>query len=271
MENRAAKRGLLFYPRIYRKIVTQSIKSKMHYRADFYISTIGMLATNLAGFLSFWIIFQSFKTINGWTYDEMLFLYGFSLLALTPSQVFFDNNWSLRFYIYSGDFVKYCFRPVNLFFYYISEEIDLKGVGQFAFGAGTLLYAWNRIGLPVTIASVAFLLLMLFSASLIMIAMMTASSGMGFRLMNSGMMMIFLFRFKDYAKYPMSIFRTGFQIVFTFLIPIGFIAYYPSLFFLRPDKIPLYSYLTPAFALFLFWAAYTFWMRGARKYSGTGS
>ena len=44
MENRAAKRGLLFYPRIYRKIVTQSIKSKMHYRADFYISTIGMLA-----------------------------------------------------------------------------------------------------------------------------------------------------------------------------------------------------------------------------------
>ena len=123
------RKGLGFYLRIYGKIISQDIKSKMSYRADFIISTIGMIFTNIAGFISFWILFQNFPSIDGWSYHEMLFLYGFSLVSLTPVQCLFDNNWSLRMYVYSGDFIKYCFRPINLFFYYQSEVFDIKGKG----------------------------------------------------------------------------------------------------------------------------------------------
>ena len=101
------KKGLLFYIRIYRKILAQDIKSKMSYRADFIISTLGMVLTNVAGFVSFWVLFRNFSTINGWNYYEMLFLYGFSLVSVTPVQCFFDNNWSLRIYVRDGDFIKY--------------------------------------------------------------------------------------------------------------------------------------------------------------------
>ena len=41
------KRGLRFYADIYRKILVQDLKSKMSYRADFVISTFGMIMTNL--------------------------------------------------------------------------------------------------------------------------------------------------------------------------------------------------------------------------------
>lgn len=264
-------RGLLYYPRIYRMIITQDIKSKMHYRADFFISIIGMLATNIAGFIAFWLIFQSFPSIKGWSYNEMLFLYGFSLLALTPAQIFFDNNWTLRFYVLSGDFVKYCFRPLNLFFYFISEVIDLKGLGQLAFGIFTLVYAWSHLGITVNIQTILLLIAALFSASLIMIAMMTAASATCFWIINSGIVMVFLFRFKDYAKYPMTIFDSGFRFVFTFLIPIGFISYYPSLLFIKSEELSVLSYLSPVVAILFFFGAYKFWMRGASKYSGTGS
>ena len=145
------KRGLGFYARIYRKILIQDLKSKMSYRADFIISTFGMIMTNLSGFITFMILFQNFPTINGWDYYHMLFLYGFSLVALTPVQCFFDNNWNLRFMVQSGDFIKYCFRPVNVFFYFISEVFDVKGLGQLAFGIGTIVYAWIKIGIPVTV------------------------------------------------------------------------------------------------------------------------
>ena len=144
------KRGLGFYARIYRKILIQDLKSKMSYRADFIISTFGMIMTNLSGFITFMILFHNFPTINGWDYYHMLFLYGFSLVALTPVQCFFDNNWNLRFMVQSGDFIKYCFRPVNVFFYFISEVFDVKGLGQLAFGIGTIVYAWIKIGIPVT-------------------------------------------------------------------------------------------------------------------------
>ena len=72
------RKGLSFYVRIYLKILAQDIKSKMSYRTDFIISTIGMIFTNISGFVSFWILFRNFPSINGWNYDEMLFLYGFS-------------------------------------------------------------------------------------------------------------------------------------------------------------------------------------------------
>ena len=51
-----------FYISIYRKIIVQDIKSKMSYRADFIISTVGMICTNIAGFISFWILFRNFPS-----------------------------------------------------------------------------------------------------------------------------------------------------------------------------------------------------------------
>ncbi|HOO62037.1 MAG TPA: ABC-2 family transporter protein [Bacillota bacterium] len=265
------KRGLLFYPKIYLMIASQDIKSKMSYRSDFWISTIGMIATNVSGFIGFWLIFQSFQTINGWTYYEMLFLYAFSLLALTPGQIFFDNNWSLRQYVYSGDFVKYCFRPINLFFYFMSEVIDAKGIGQLAFSIVLLVWSWIEIGIPVTFASIVIFLCAIFSASLIMIAIMTAASASCFWIMNSGYLMVYMFAMKDYAKYPITIFSGVFRIIFTFIIPIAYIAYYPSLLLIRPLEADILTFLTPVISVALFFGAYRLWMYGASKYSGTGS
>ena len=67
------RRGFGFYLRIYRKILVQDLKSKMSYRADFLISTIGMIMTNLSGFVTFLILFKNFPSINGWDYYHMLF------------------------------------------------------------------------------------------------------------------------------------------------------------------------------------------------------
>lgn len=271
MKTVAKRRGLKFYLDIYRKILIQDLKSKMSYRADFIISNIGMIVSNLVGFVTFYILFQNFPSINGWTMYEMLFLYGFSLVALTPVQCFFDNNWNLRYAVKNGDFIKYCFRPINIFFYYISEVFDVKGLGQLCFGVGTLVYAWKHLTIPVNPVIIAQTVLFLFAASLFMIAIMNFAAATCFWIQNSGYIMVIMFRFKDFAKYPASIFNSVFRIVFTFVIPIAFIAYYPSLVVLRPNEIPVLSWLSPLIGLLFFYLSYRFWLLGARKYDGTGS
>lgn len=265
------KRGIGFYFNIYCKILGQDLKSKMSYRADFIISTIGMVFTNISGFVSFWILFKNFPSINGWSYYEILFLYGFSLISITPVQCFFDNNWSLRMNVYSGDFIKYCFRPINLFFYYQSEIFDIKGLGQLAFGVGTLAYAWNKLALPVTVFTVAKTIVFLMTASLVMIAMQNAASAACFWLQNSFYILDLAFKFKDYARYPITIFSPVFRFVFTFIIPLAFIAYYPSLVILRPGQVPVLSWISPLVGVFFFYLSYKLWMYGALNYSGTGS
>lgn len=264
-------RGLRFYIHLYKIILIQDLKSKMSYREDFIISTIGMICTNISGFISFWILFQNFPSILGWNYYEMLFLYGFSLLALTPVQCFFDNNWNLSNHIFSGDFIKYCLRPINIFFYYISEVFDMKGIGQFFFGLGTISYAWIKIGIPFNLKNLILLFISFISASLFMIALMNLAAATNFWMMGSTFVMIFAFKFKDYARYPVTIFNTFFRFIFTFIIPIAFIAYYPSLFFLKPNEIPALTYLSPFFGIIFFYISYKVWMKGAVSYSGTGS
>lgn len=265
------KRGLIFYARMYRKILVQDLKSKMSYRADFIISTFGMIMTNLSGFVTFLILFRNFPTINGWDYYHMLFLYGFSLVALTPVQCFFDNNWNLRFMVQSGDFIKYCFRPVNVFFYFISEVFDVKGLGQLAFGIGTIVYAWVHIGIPVTPLVIVKLIVYLLTASLFMIVLMNFAAATCFWIKGSGYVMVIMFRFKDFAKYPASIFSGIFKVIFTFIIPIAFIAYYPSLVILQPGNVPPLSWISPLFGIAFVYLSYKFWMLGVRKYDFTGS
>lgn len=265
------KRGFGYYCKIYRIIVMQDIKCKMSYRADFIVSILGMLFSNIAGFIAFWILFRNFPSIVGWNYYEMLFLYGFSLLSLTPTQCFFDNNWRLRNYVFSGEFIKYLFRPINVFFYYQAEVFDVKGIGQFFFGIGTLVYAWAKLQISFHISNIVLLILALISASLFMIAIMNIAAAFNFWLMGSTYIMLFASKFKEYAKYPVTIFNTILRLVFTFMIPIAFVAYYPSLFFLRPNEIPILTYLSPVFGVGFFVLSYKIWMRGALSYSGTGS
>lgn len=265
------KSGFRYYWKIYWKIIAQDIKSKMSYRADFIISTFGMLAMNVAGVLGFWLVFQMFPSIAGWSYEEMLFLYGFSLVAATPAQCLFDNNWNLRFQVYSGDFIKYCFRPINLFFYYMSEVFDVKGIGQFVFGVAAMVYAWWKLALPFHVYSILILLVAVLSASLFVIAILNLAAAACFWLVNSFFVLSLSNQLRDFAKYPVSIFGPALRIVFTFVIPIGFMAYYPSLIFIRPEEVSAIIWLTPVLGCLFFYLSYKVWMKGAMNYSGTGS
>lgn len=265
------KRGIRFYLNIYLKIIAQDIKSRMSYRADFIISTLGMITTNIVGFVTFYLMFHKFPSIDGWQYYEMLFLYGFSLVAITPTQCLLDNNWSLRRYVYDGDFVKYMFRPINIFFYYESEVFDIKGLGQFFFGIGTIIYSWHKLGIPVSILAIIKLIVFLISASFIMAAMQTAAAATCFWIMNSFYILDFSLKLKDYAKYPVSIYNSIFKFLFTFVFPVAFIAYYPALVIIRPDDVPLLSWLSPFIGILFFYLAYKFWMKGASTYDGSGT
>src|SRR5258706_8729313 len=121
-------RSLREYLRRYWIIEAQFIKAKMQYHADFIISSIGMFVSSLATLGIFWVIFDSIPNLAGWSLMEMVFIYAFYMIAISPMQILFDNFWDLRFQIQQGTFIKYYFRPLNMMFYFVSEVFDIKGL-----------------------------------------------------------------------------------------------------------------------------------------------
>src|SRR5512141_3329665 len=151
-------RSLAEYIRLYFIIETQYIKARMQYRADFIISSIGMFFSSLATLGVFWVILNSVPNLAGWSLMEMVFIYAFYMIAISPMQILFDHAWQLRFHIQQGTFLKYYFRPLNMMFYYMSEMFDLKGLTQLAVGIVLLGYSSTQLGIVWTLPKLALLL-----------------------------------------------------------------------------------------------------------------
>lgn len=262
---------LFFYINLYFRMIGQYMKMRLQYRADFVIATFGMIFGNAIAVGGLWILFQAIPNLVGWKYEELVFLYGFSLISQAPLQIVFDHIWQLRRHVNQGTFIKYYFKPIHTLFYYVAELIDLKGFGQLAFGICAFAWACMKIGIVWTPLRIVLLPLLILSSSLILVSMMLIASTASFWIKDSFSILAFVNSFRDHSRYPMGIYNALFRFVFTWIIPIGYIAFYPSQFFLSPTPPDWITYLTPVIGILLFRLAVAFWNLGVRTWGGTGS
>jgi ABC-2 type transport system permease protein len=78
-------------------------------------------------------------------------------------------------------------------------------------------------------------------------------------------------KLREFAPYPMYIFEGVLRFIFTYILPIGFIAFHPSQLFLYPQDVSPLVYFFPIIGIGLFAIAYWVWTLGFNSYTGTGS
>jgi ABC-2 type transport system permease protein len=81
------------YLKIYRVFFAQYLKQLIQYRVDFSIGILSFLLIQFSGILFIGLVFQSIHTLNGWTLDQMVFLYGFFQIPRGLDHLFTDNIW----------------------------------------------------------------------------------------------------------------------------------------------------------------------------------
>jgi len=147
----------------------------------------------------------------------------------------------------------------------------LKGLGQLVFGIGTLCFAWSKLQIPLTFLNVFLVIVAIISASLVMTGLMVIASASAFWIIYSTAVLNVFNKLKDFSSYPVTIFNNIFKFIFTFIIPISFVSYYPSQFFLRPDSVSSLAIISPLMGIVFFTICYLIWIKGTKSYSGTGS
>jgi ABC-2 type transport system permease protein len=134
-----------------------------------------------------------------------------------------------------------------------------------------LVYASIQLNLDWTVVRFLLLLVTLFSAALVQISIVVAASCAAFWVLDSYPVLGLAWRLREFSPYPMSIFDGAFRVAFTYVIPIGFVAFYPSQLFLRPEDVSSVVYLSPVIGMGLFTLTYWIWTKGVNSYTGTGS
>ena len=262
---------LLRYLRIYFLLTSQYLKAKMSYRSDFLISILGTVFWHLPSFFSIIVIFTNIPSLAGWSLEELVFIYGFYLLAMEPNGYIFGNVWSLGWQVQNGNFIKYYFRPLNMMFYFMSESVDLNSLWVLPVSIFLIVWSSIKIGVVWNIVMVFGTLALLFSASLIIIALMVAAASTSFWITNSHSLLMLVSRFRENARYPITIYNSAFRIIFSTILPIGFVAFYPVQWILRPGEAGMAPFLTPFVGIASFLIAYLIWHKGAARWNGTGT
>ena len=154
---------------------------------------------------------------------------------------------------------------------YISEEISLTKLSRFLQSIIILIIAISNIDVNWNLYKIITLIFMLLSSILIFLGLFILAAAYCFvTIKGLEVRNVFTDGGKHMAQYPIGIFRKGIVVIFTFIIPYGFVNYYPLLYILGKKSSNLYV-ISPLITIIYLIPCIIIFYKGVKKYSGVGS
>src|SRR6202046_4372797 len=138
---------------------SQYAKVRVSYRGDFFISLATSFAATVFALGFVIVLFKKVPQIGGWRFEEVLFLYGFSLIPygffniISLNLYEFGNN-----YIIEGKFDRVLLRPISSLFQVLFEVFRIEALQEVATGIYCMGWAAHRLGIVWTFGKVALLI-----------------------------------------------------------------------------------------------------------------
>jgi ABC-2 type transport system permease protein len=251
--------------------IANQMKSLMIHRADFLIGVVCLLLSFTVIRFSIWAIFERTRSIGGWLKGEILFMYGYNLIAAGTAWFFFNQAWGLRDTIVSGGFLKYKIRPINPLFHYFAECVDIRSLLTIVLGIVTLRGASAGIGYGWEMARVGELLLLAGLSAALLAGLIVCMSGLAFWLPVSNPLLGFLSSVYGIAHFPVGIYGSAMQIFLSTLVPIAFLSFYPCSLLLGKSAGIAPICVMVAITVGIWAAGTALWRTGAERYELSGT
>lgn len=257
--------------KLYKHYLAMHLKSLLQYKLSFLLSFISQIFVFFTYYFIILVLFERFSNIKGFTLYEVLLSFAIIQFGFSINEVFgrgidqFDNL------IIDGEFDRILVRPRPILFQVLGYKIDYVKISRIVQALIVLFIALINLNLNWSILKVITLILMIISAIIIFfgIFLLTATycffTVQGLEIRN-----LFTDGGKHMAQYPIGIFKKGFFWFFTFIIPYGFVNYYPLLYILGRETNHLYAFSPLLVILFLVPCLLSFKF-GMRRYASTGS
>lgn len=247
-------------------------KVRLAYKGDFFIAFFSSMAATVIGFGFVLVLFTKIPQLQGWSFDEILFLYAFSLIPLG----FFNMiSWNLYefgdIYIIQGRFDRILLRPVNTLFQVLFEKFRIESLQEVLTGVLVLAVAAKHLGYHWTASDFFWFPLMVASGGLIYLAVFLILTAVSFWFEDRVGIVPPVFNMLSFGRYPLTIYSVFIQFMLSWIIPFAFASFYPTTHFLHRTEFNLYFHLVAPVAAVFFALACLVWSRGVRNYSSTGS
>lgn len=260
------------YLRFYRLYFVQYWKSRLVYKMDFVLGAMSQSISMVVSLAFLTLVFTNINSLQGWTFNEMLFLTGFGGTVLFIQNMFLFNITRLGSdYILSGDFDRFLLRPLNPLFQVYADDVHDNNLPKVVANIVLMVYAASQIGLDFSLLEIVYAALSMASGILVIASIYLSFSTTAFWTGTSRNAVWLFFRISNFRKYPLGIFAVPIQAVLVTLVPIAFASYFPASYLLGKEGFQNWKMITPIIGPMFYLIAYRFWKFGLSKYSSTGS
>lgn len=217
----------------YLSVTIYSIKMALLTIVEYPSNILGWLLSNpiqfLLGFAAIRFAVEQFGEINGWNYGQLAFLYGISVISHALSMIFFVQGWFMGFYVIEGEFDRFLTRPMSVLYQFFFTNINVFGLTDLIPGILVFLYGCVKTDFPFTVTNVVGILVMLTGAVLIRGGIYILLGSTSFWTKSANDFGQFTQEiFDKTTMYPLSMYPESLQLILTFLIPIGWVSFYPA-------------------------------------------
>ena len=260
------------YIRLYRIFAVQYMKTVMQSKTDFFVGLGGFLISQASGLAFLYLVFKQIPSMNEWTLEQMLFIYGFAQIPRGIDHLLTDNLWIVGWQmVIKGTFDKYMLRPMNIFFQIVCEKVQFDAVGELLIGGFFVGRAVMHGVVQVTPIKAVLFVISIIAGSIIYTSVKLVLASIAFWVKDSSPIMTTAYDVADFAKYPIEIYAKPIQIVLMTILPFAFVAYIPSTFFLIHANVWKTIAAECGIAVVFWMFAYALFKRGLSIYESAGN
>jgi ABC-2 type transport system permease protein len=250
----------------------QYVKARMSYKSDFLISLLTGLTATLAGYGFVLVLFTRIPKLKGWSFEEVLFIYGFSLIPMGMFNVVSLNLYEFgETYIVEGKFDRVLLRPVNSLFQILFENFRLESIQEIVIGLIVVGYCAARLKIVWTAMNIILFPVLVFCGAVIYVCIFVIITSVSFWFEDRVGISPPVYNMIVFGRYPITIYNAPVQFLLSWIIPFAFASFYPTTRFLGRTEFLGRFYLVPVVAGVLATIAVTVWNEGVRHYKSTGS
>lgn len=258
---------------LYLQMISISIRSQMQYKSSFLLLSFAHFISTFAEIIGIWVLFERFKFIQGWTLAELSLIYGIIHIGFAIAETSSRGFDTFSSIVKNGEFDRLLLRPCSTLLQVASREFQLMRVGRFLQGLCVLIWGFNQNDLSFVSPATLIIITSILGTSCLFYGLFVLQATLSFWTVETlELMNITTYGGVEAGQYPITAYTPVFRLIFTFIIPLACVAYYPIAVLLKHETLPFWTaFLLPLTGSAFLYLSFKTWSFGVRHYRSAGS
>ncbi|MGB9707526.1 MAG: ABC-2 family transporter protein [Microgenomates group bacterium] len=246
-----------------------SLKTVLQTRQGILFFTLGKILRFLFLFGLIFLIFSKTKIIKGWSLNQVIICYLTFNFLDSLSQTLYREVYRFRPLVISGNLDLILTKPYHPFLRILLGGVDFLDL--FLLFPYIFLLIFFIIQEPnISFTSIAIYLFLLFNSFLIITSFHIFVLSLAVLTTEIDNAIMIYRDFLNIGRFPVDLYKTPFNFIFTFVLPIGVMITFPvkALFRMLFWPFILFSFITSLLLLFL---SFYFWQKALKYYQSASS